>query len=213
MITAQQARSKATEARILDAAESLLSESTFDDLSVTGIARQANISVGGFYSRFEGKEALVEELHSRYEERRTRRLEAAFAKDRWVDRDSEERVRGLISEIVALFDDDRHVLRTFLLRYWTHPEDATPVFAGRLGGLYESACEVMLLDRERMDADDPEEATRAALGIVMGACRDILVMKHPSQPGHPRVPSERLINYLTAAALAVVGLPTSGENP
>jgi AcrR family transcriptional regulator len=206
MITAQQDRSRATEERILDAAESLLSEHSFDELAVTGIARAAKISVGGFYSRFEGKEALLQALHARYENRRTLRLEAAFAPDRWVDCPPEERVRGVISEIVALFVDERHVLRTFLLRYWTHPEDVTPIFSERLGGLYESARQVLLLNRSRMAVDDPEEAATAALGIVMGACRDILVMKRESQPGHPRVSREPLIDYLTSAALAVVGI-------
>lgn len=211
MIVAQQARSRATEERILDAAERMLADRSFDDLAVMEIAREAGISVGGFYSRFEGKDALLTVLHDRYEERRTRRLAAAFAVERWRDRDPAGRFRGVVTEIVGLMQDDRHVLRTFLLRYWSRPEDAAPVFAERLGGLYDRAREIMLLDRDRMAVEDPEEAARAALGIVMGACRDIIVMKDPSQPGHPRVPPDRLIAYLTTAALAVAGLAPPEE--
>lgn len=212
MIMAKQSRSLATEGRILDAAESLLSERSFDDLSVTGIAREAGVSVGGFYARFEGKEALLDALHLRYEERRTRRLESAFEEDRWVESDAPERIGGVIAEIVHMMTEERHVLRTFLLRYWSRPEDVTPAFSDRLGGLYDGATRILLVDQARMEVEDPQEAARAALGIVMGACRDILVMKQESQPGHPGLAHDRLIDYLTSAALAVLGLPQAGAN-
>jgi AcrR family transcriptional regulator len=210
MVIARQARSRATEERILGAVETLLADRPFDELSVAGIASVAGISVGGFYARFQGKEALLDALHRRYERRRTDRLVAAFAPKRWVDRPTRERVRGVISEIVDLMTEERHVLRTFLLRYWSHPEDAEGAFAERLAGLYDSASRVFLMDRDRMRCDDPDEATRAAIAIVMGTCRDTLVMKPASVPGHPRLSREHLIEYLTAATLAVVGIDESG---
>lgn len=210
MITAQQARSRATEERILEAAETLLRDRPFDELSVTDIASDANISVGGFYARFEGKDALLVALHERYEARRTLRLGEAFAEERWADSDTRDRVRGVVGAMVDLMLEERHVLRTFLLRYWSRPEDATRVFTDRLGALYKLARQVLLLDRDAMRVDDPEEAARTAVAIVMGACRDILVMKGPSQPGHPRLSRDRLIDYLTATVLAVVGLPAEG---
>lgn len=206
MPIAQQARSRATEERILEATETLLSRSSFDDLSVSGIAAAAGISVGGFYARFDDKGALLEALHSRYEERRTRRLDAALARERWVDAGSLERVRGIVAEIVDLMIEERHVLRTFLLRYWMRPAEATPEFIEKLEGLYSGASEILLIDRALMQVDDPDEAVRAALGIVMGACRDIIVMKPESIPGHPRLTRDRLIDYLTSATLGVVAL-------
>ena len=38
-------------------------------------------------------------------------------------------------------------------------------------------------------------------------------MKQESLPGHPCLPRERLIDYLTSAALAVVALSRTGANP
>jgi AcrR family transcriptional regulator len=210
MLKAQQARSRATEERILAATETLLADLPFDELAVAGIASMAGVSVGGFYARFEGKNALLEALHSRYEDRRTARLEDAFALDRWIDRVTRERFRGVIAEIVDLMAEERHVLRTFLLRYWSTPEDASGAFADRLAGLYDAAAHILLLDRDLMRADDPEEATRAAIAVVMGACRDSLVMKPDSVPGHPRLSRDAFIDYLTAAALGVVGLHEPG---
>lgn len=210
MITALQARSRATEERILAGAESLLADRPFDELSVTAIAREAGVSVGGLYARFENKEALLHALHRRYEERRSRRLGAAFDPARWADHDVAERCRGVITEIVDLFRDERHLLRTFLLRYWSNPEDAGPELKERLEEVYDGGSRILLLDPTELDVDDPEEAARAALGIVMGACRDIVVMKPESLPGHPRLSRPRLIETLTRAALAVMGVNVPG---
>lgn len=211
MATAQQARSRATEERILAAAETLLADCSFDEISVAGVASVADVSVGGFYARFQGKDALLDALHRRYEERRTARLQAAFDLDRWADRRPHDRFRGVIAEIVDLMAEERHVLRTFLLRYWSSPEEASGAFADRLAGLYDGAARVLLIDRDLMRADDPEEATRAAIAIVMGACRDTLVMKPERVPGHPRLTREAFIEYLTSAALGVVGLHETGD--
>lgn len=61
----QQVRSQATLDRLLDATEVLLDEGTFDQLSVQAICKQANSSVGAFYTRFADKVALLHVLHER----------------------------------------------------------------------------------------------------------------------------------------------------
>ena len=61
----QQARSQATLDRLLDATEVLLDEGSFDQLSVQAICKQANSSVGAFYTRFADKVALLHVLHER----------------------------------------------------------------------------------------------------------------------------------------------------
>lgn len=210
MITAQQARSRATEGAILAATESLLVGRPFDDLSIAEIAREAGVSVGGFYARFERKEALLAALHRRYQTRRTGRLGAAFDAAEAEELTTAKRVELVVTAIVDLMTDERHVLRTMLLRYWSDPDAATPEFAERLEELYERARRLFLIDRARMRVDDPDQAARAAIGIVMGACRDTLVMKHEWQPGHPRLERAAFIEYLTAAVLGVLDLSAEG---
>jgi len=61
----QQARSQATLDRLLDAAEALLDEGSFDQLSVQAICKRAASSVGAFYTRFADKVALLHVLHER----------------------------------------------------------------------------------------------------------------------------------------------------
>ncbi|MDX1394879.1 MAG: helix-turn-helix domain-containing protein [Gemmatimonadota bacterium] len=209
MIIAKQARSRATEEAILEAAESLLAGRSFDDLSITTIADEAGVSVGGFYARFASKDALLDALHRRYQERRTARLVGALHAARQMV-STAERVRALVTAIVDLMSDERHVLRTMLLRYWSEPDAVTPQFSERLEELYGDARRILLVDRDRMRVDDPDEAARAAIGIVMAACRDILVMKRESHPGHPRLGREAMTEHLTRATLAVLGLADEG---
>lgn len=58
----QQARSRASERRLLAAARRVLAKKSFDRVSVAEIAAGAGLTVGGFYSRFASKEALLERL-------------------------------------------------------------------------------------------------------------------------------------------------------
>ena len=61
----QQARSRRTLDRIERAAIGLISEGGLDAAGVQRIAKRAKSSVGAFYSRFDGKEALILHLHHR----------------------------------------------------------------------------------------------------------------------------------------------------
>jgi AcrR family transcriptional regulator len=77
----RQARSAATLARILRAAEELASVVGLEEMTITGVAERAGVSVGSIYRRFEGKEQLITALTERMLERReeyvTQQLRAA----------------------------------------------------------------------------------------------------------------------------------------
>lgn len=66
----QQARSAATLARALDAAEDLVLSVGFDAMTMSAVAEHAGMSVGAIYRRFEGKEQLVAALTERIIDRR-----------------------------------------------------------------------------------------------------------------------------------------------
>lgn len=56
---AVQARSKETEEALAQAARELLATRSFPDIRVDEVARRAGLSVGGYYARFKGKNALL----------------------------------------------------------------------------------------------------------------------------------------------------------
>ena len=64
----KQARSKKTMENILDTAQQMLIEKTFDKASIQEIVKKANSSVGSFYSLFKTKSNLLECLLDRYQD-------------------------------------------------------------------------------------------------------------------------------------------------
>ncbi|MFD3762156.1 TetR/AcrR family transcriptional regulator [Streptomyces sp. NPDC058622] len=65
-----QARSAATLARVLRAAEEIVSTSGLEEMTIAGVAQRAGVSVGTIYRRFEDKEQLVTALTERMLDRR-----------------------------------------------------------------------------------------------------------------------------------------------
>ncbi|MET9535460.1 MULTISPECIES: TetR/AcrR family transcriptional regulator [unclassified Streptomyces] len=66
----RQARSAATLARVLRAAEEIASAAGLEEMTITGVAERAGVSVGTIYRRFEDKEQLITALAERMLERR-----------------------------------------------------------------------------------------------------------------------------------------------
>lgn len=66
----RQARSAATLARVLQAAEEIASSSGLEEMTMTGVAERAGVAVGTIYRRFEDKEQLINALVERMLERR-----------------------------------------------------------------------------------------------------------------------------------------------
>ncbi|MCQ4046658.1 TetR/AcrR family transcriptional regulator [Streptantibioticus rubrisoli] len=66
----RQARSAATLARVLQAAEEIVTSGGLEEMTIPGVAERAGVSVGSIYRRFEGKEQLISALAERLLERR-----------------------------------------------------------------------------------------------------------------------------------------------
>lgn len=57
-----QDRSRATLARLLRTAREMLAEADWHELAITALCERADSSVGSFYARFKGKDALLDSL-------------------------------------------------------------------------------------------------------------------------------------------------------
>ncbi len=65
----KQERSRASLARMLEAAASLLEEEGYEGFTVAEVARSSGLSTGSIYTRFDGKDALVHAVHARLMDR------------------------------------------------------------------------------------------------------------------------------------------------
>lgn len=179
----QQQRSRESEKRLLDAAEELLADRIWEDVSIAEIALRAGMSVGGVYARFAAKENLLRALHARYERDRTERLSAFFEDDHWREAPLEARIRGLVDALTDLLERRRGVLRSFILEFWSARLDDQHALNERLGGLYDRAAEFLLERRHDMGRPDADTAVRLAINFMLAAAREHFLLKPAPQPG------------------------------
>lgn len=71
----KQARSLKTEQALLDALEALLVQKSFGDLTVSELAREADLTTGAIYRRFKDKEDVLRGAFQRFYERSQFRIE------------------------------------------------------------------------------------------------------------------------------------------
>src|SRR5262249_14806127 len=120
----QQARSRATLHRFLESAIELLGERRFEEASVAEIARRARSSVGAFYARFDGKEALLAYLNERLFEEVQRLWDESLAPERWQGAGAAEIVEAVVARLVDRRRANLGLLRALSLYARSHPEPA-----------------------------------------------------------------------------------------
>lgn len=111
----QQARSRASERRLLAAARRVLAAKSFDRVSVAEIAAAAGLTVGGFYSRFASKEALLERLEREVIDE-TRALVARVAARAARGDAPVELLRGLVADHLRFYRRNSAVARALVMR-------------------------------------------------------------------------------------------------
>jgi len=94
--TSQQTRSEKTQAKLLDAAEELLSERGVENTSVVDIAEHAGVSIGAVYHHFSDKKAVIYALFDRINGEYDATTRAATDPARWQGATLGDVLRGYI---------------------------------------------------------------------------------------------------------------------
>jgi AcrR family transcriptional regulator len=120
--TPQQARSRRTRQRILEAAVACFEETGFEETTTTQIARRAGLAVGSLYGYFHDKRAiLLELLHGTVEEIAdlvVRELDP----ENWQGPDLRESVGGLVHRVVHAQTIRPGVQRILWERFFKDPD-------------------------------------------------------------------------------------------
>ncbi|MCX2730246.1 helix-turn-helix domain containing protein [Saccharopolyspora sp. NFXS83] len=194
----RQARSAATLARVLRAAEELVTAVGLDEMTIGGVAERAGTSVGSIYRRFAGKEQLVAALTERMLERR----EAYLA----------ERLRAAEPSLSGVLDAYAHAL----LRSFTDTSSVFPdlLRAREVDVMDRGARTIAEVHRLLLDAaapysaeirrSNPEQALDTAARVLLGACFHNSV--RPDRPADDAAQS-RYADELSDMALAYLLTP------
>ncbi len=167
----RQRRSHESLERILDAAESLIRERGFDNMTIAEVVQRSGSSVGSIYGRFNNKLGLLRAVQLRYHARVQNDIFAAFSGDHPRDESLEEAVARIVTVLSRHVLNEPELFRAFVLQ---------AVFdAGvRAQGERTNAerrnkvVEVLLVHRAEIRHPDPEIAARWFYTACMATLRE-----------------------------------------
>jgi AcrR family transcriptional regulator len=177
--SALQERSKETETALAHAARELLSTHSFAEIRVNDVARHAGISVGGFYARYQGKNALLhladidflDDCRSAFDEA----IPETFAGD------IEKLLRAFVTVMVDQFNKHRQTI-VQAMKYAN--DDDNKEFRGRATAFNEHVhgrMRLLLRSREAViNHIDVDVAVNMAIFIVSAAARSAVLFGHLS---------------------------------
>lgn len=124
----RQERSRATRARLLEAAETVFGEKGYDGAKIADIAEEAGCSVGAVYFRFKDKSALFSAIAESFIEEARSNLPRLLKSD---PDDSETTLRRFVAATAATVRRHRGLFRAIVERGLEHPQAMHNIFAFR----------------------------------------------------------------------------------
>lgn len=116
---AQQARSRRSQAALLNSAMTLLAERDFDEISIPEIAIGAGLSIGTFYRRFTDKEEFLDALFDRFELSARETFGSPLELEKIP---VEGRITEIIRRVRAVYDVHGGLIRALQKRAQDRPE-------------------------------------------------------------------------------------------
>jgi AcrR family transcriptional regulator len=196
----QQARTRQSLTRLLDAAEALVAEKGFNDAGVAEIVQRAGTSVGGFYRRFRDKDGLLQALHERFCEEARTTADAALDPGRWVGSSVEEILTAFTEFLVRIYREREGFFRAFIPHGVSNTEVRERTdrlfnyLVERLGALLRTR-------RDEIRHPDPELAAAFGLHVVVGTLNHTVL----SQSQAISLSDDRLAPELSRAFASYVG--------
>jgi len=200
-----QRRSRRTLDRLLDAAEGLLADRTFDELTVTEIVRRAKSSVGSFYARFPDKEALLGAIYERHQQRMIVLMDEELTPEAWADLPTTAVIERLVGRLVRFHRSQRGLLRALVLFGYTHPDWRYADDRERSRLPLTRIAELIAERRQELAHADAETATRLGLLSVLATLREAILFSE-STASAVQLSDQRLTWELSRQLCAYLGV-------
>lgn len=177
-----QARSQETLTRLLDAADELLREQAFDDVTVADIVRRAERTVGSFYARFADKNALVRTLVQRVIDELIDDMRVRFSPEQWRTASMRDIVSSAVSASANVFWRHAHISRAALVL--AARDDEARRFRSTNYQAFANAVVSAMKTSVAADAEMPgDDAIRDAIEVVTALLDTRLLYVDRWQPG------------------------------
>jgi AcrR family transcriptional regulator len=204
----QQARSKKTLEKVLDAAEEVIKERGVAGLTVSEVVRRAGSSVGAFYARFADKEGLLATLHERNCTEALATAELALDPARWESADIASIIEEVIRFVAAQTRERLGLVLAFLALAATDVSYAKrrAALQSRIGGLLGA---LLLVRGDEISHPDPQVAADIAVRMVLCTLECSALERRPPSTEQERA-DEALAREISRAVVAFIGAPMSG---
>jgi AcrR family transcriptional regulator len=207
----QQQRSRKTMDQILDAAEVLLGEKNFDDLSINDIVEKAGCSVGAFYGRFRDKEALLHALDERYFADFIAEGEQVLTLSQWDGKSAEDIVRAVLEFLVTSYSRQRGLLRTLSLRARLRDDARFQARERQAWTLFQKLQELLLERSAEIPYSNPEIVIKFGFQTVFYSLREFILWG--DMIGGISLSPEQVVSELTRIYLDYLGVPNEIQPP
>lgn len=176
----QQARSRESLRRMVDAAEAVMEKYGVEGITVARVARQAGIAPSNVYRRFRGKNALLAAVFNRFTEINARELATPVDPEQVRPIGIRKFAETLISQMIQGFRTRTGLIRAALM--YSQQNYATAAFVRRKAEveiqLFRRTVNLFLLWRDEIRHPDPEYAVCYGLVMVALALRELIIFGH-----------------------------------
>lgn len=202
VVAPQQARSRETLERLLDAAEALIVERGLEQITVAEIAKHAGSSVGAFYARFPDKESLLRCVFQRFYEQAIATVDTVLAPQHWQDATAAELAASAMQFVVRIFRDKRELIVALTLRVARDPD--LGLMGQQVGArIATRIAELLRVRGDHLSHPNPEQAIGFVVWLVLSA----LNSRALGAPGVETIISDEVIaDELTRNAIAYLGI-------
>lgn len=200
----QQARSRDTLRRIVDATRALLEEKPFHAITVTEITQRARSSVGAFYNRFVDKESLLDYLDELYAREVIEQCQALADRDDHEDASLRQLIQGLLRFLIDFHRQRPGLLRTLILEARMQPEGSFRERTERMKSQLPPLLDLLAARSEEITHPHPKLAIWLGFVMVFHTIREVILFPEALPPGEAP-DSEELVTELTDAYLAYLG--------
>ncbi|EMF57396.1 MULTISPECIES: TetR/AcrR family transcriptional regulator [Streptomyces] len=200
---AQQARSRLTQQRILEAGTALLEEGGTEALTVAAVASRAGVSVGSVYRRFAGKDRLIAALQHDMIEQFRADIIRRFAPLRTGPT---VLVASAVTGLTQTFQAHERLMRVFITAGTTDPAVArmgseASIDAGQVFRRFLEPIAPMI------DAPEPELRLDVVFRLVFGACMNRLLHGENFESARPLTWQQLTEELVDIACLYLLGTP------
>jgi AcrR family transcriptional regulator len=193
-----QARSLRSMNRILDAAESLLADVGFDDLSIQDIIKKADTSVGVFYARFKDKEAMIAALCERHQQQV---IDELAQRDQGEGQSLETIIRYWVHGLIVRYRGNKGLYRALVMRGHERPDWRYNDPKARESLSIAQFGTTIAAHRDRIGHPKPKQAASLAYLIVIATLREKILFGE-STASALRISDKALENELHRAVSA-----------